>query len=114
MKKTLFICIVFMFFNMPVFGETENQYLSFPQELEYIPNDVISWKDDPFLAGYDLSPFDSYKEFVYFIQSYGDRPFVQGGIADYHDTSLYMIGNVSVSVILPESIGAQKIGQSRK
>lgn len=66
--------------------------------LEPIANDMISFEDDPFARdfskdSYNLLNKDDYK------LPYGAEP---------TDTSLYMIGDVSVSVILPESDGGSE------
>jgi hypothetical protein len=75
---------------------------------DYIPNDMVSWKDDPFLKDYNLEKYNSYEEFVNSQLLEKNNFVVNGGTADNYDTSLYMIGNVSVSVILPESIGGSE------
>ena len=111
MKRALSFALIFLILIMPFavanMGLHKGQIKQEERELDYIPNDVVSWKDwkdEPFFRDYDLSEYDSYKDFIY-AQKDGDRPFVQSTLeADYHDTSLYMIGDVSVSVILPESI----------
>lgn len=61
-----------------------------------IMNDVISFEDDPFARDFSKDDYNAN-----FIRStpYGALP---------TDTSLYMIGDVSVSVILPESISGSE------
>jgi len=102
----LIVCL-FTLSNYWFYGSAKAENMKLKSKPEFIPNDVVSWKDEPDFEGLDLSQYDTYKEFYYsqkYSQIFGDRNILQSGVeADDHDTSLYMIGNVSVSVILPES-----------
>ena len=66
--------------------------------LEPIPNDVISFEDDPFAKDFSKEEYNAAKKDIYRLP-WG---------ADATDTSLYMMGDVSVSVILPESNGGSE------
>lgn len=103
MKITISFCLLLLVLSIPAFVGSEEEVVQANQQPLFIPNDVVSWKDDPCFWGYDLSRFTSYREFVIWLRGIQGRPFDQATLADYYDTSLYMIGNVSVSVILPES-----------
>ncbi|MBT4835115.1 hypothetical protein HON86_00660, partial [Candidatus Woesearchaeota archaeon] len=67
------------------------------ESLQPILNDVISFEDDPFSRDFSKEEYNA-KNFVR-STPYGALP---------TDTSLYMIGDVSVSVILPESISGSE------
>ena len=74
--------------------EEEMGYYS---NLDIIPNDMVSLMDDPFLK--DILPKGTTSYAPYYNGKYSDRSL----ISDPTDTSLFMIGSVSVIVILPES-----------
>ena len=66
----------------------------FDDSLEPIMNDVVSFEDDPFARDFSKKEYNA------------EKSLPQGALAT--DTSLYMIGDVSVSVILPESVGGSE------
>ncbi len=66
----------------------------FDDSLEPIMNDVVSFKDDPLIGDFTKEKYNA------------EKALPQGALAT--DTSLYMIGDVSVSVILPESVGGSE------
>jgi len=66
--------------------------------LEPIMNDVISFEDDPFTKDFSKEEYNAL--------NLGEKSLPYGALST--DTSLYMIGDVSVSVILPESIGGSE------